>query len=89
MPSAIIVGSGPSAAAVAICLADKVDWRITVLDIGLDLEPDHRDSRDRLSTLPRERWVRRDVLDISARPTDPITRSGIRVSYLPSRSSEA
>src|SRR5436309_6802574 len=68
MPSAIIVGSGPSAASVALCLADKADWKITVLDIGLDLEPDHRDSRDRLSTLPRERWARLDVLDISARP---------------------
>ncbi|MDP9300385.1 MAG: 4Fe-4S ferredoxin [Actinomycetota bacterium] len=68
MPSAIIIGSGPSAASVAICLADQADWKITVLDVGLDLEPDHRDARDRLSTLPRERWARRDVLDISARP---------------------
>jgi len=68
MPSAIIIGSGPSAASVAICLADKSDWKITVLDIGLDLEPNHRDARDRLSTLPRERWARLDVLDISARP---------------------
>jgi ferredoxin len=68
MPSAIIVGSGPSAASVAICLADKADWKITVLDIGLDLEPAHRHARDRLSALPRERWDRRDVLDISAHP---------------------
>jgi ferredoxin len=68
MPSAIILGSGPSAASVAICLAGKADWKITVLDIGLDLEPDHRDARERLSKLPSERWARRDVLDISARP---------------------
>jgi len=68
MPSAIIVGSGPSAASVAISLADKADWKITVLDIGLDLEPGHQEARDRLSDLPRERWDHRDVLDISARP---------------------
>ena len=34
MPSAIIVGSGPSAVSVALCLADEADWKITVLDIG-------------------------------------------------------
>lgn len=68
MPSALIVGSGPSAAAVAICLADKADWKITVVDIGLDLELDHRDARDRLSSLPRERWARQDILNISAQP---------------------
>jgi ferredoxin len=68
MPSAIIIGSGPSAASVAICLADKADWKVTVLDIGLDLEPDHKGARERLSDLPRERWDRRDVLDISTRP---------------------
>jgi hypothetical protein len=30
--------------------------------------PDHGDARDKRSTLPRERWARQDVLDISARP---------------------
>jgi ferredoxin len=68
MPSALIIGSGPAAAAVAVALVDRHDWRITVLDIGLDLEPANRTALDRLAGQPSDRWGRQDLLTVARNP---------------------
>jgi ferredoxin len=68
MPSAIIIGSGPAAAAVALALEKEPDWRITVLDLGLELEPGHRVVVERLASKSRDHWAQEDLLIVSAQP---------------------
>jgi choline dehydrogenase-like flavoprotein len=68
VPSAIIIGSGPAAAATAMALQQRHDWKITVLDIGQDLEPANRAAVDRLGAQPAERWTAGDLTLVTVQP---------------------
>jgi choline dehydrogenase-like flavoprotein len=56
MPTALIVGSGPAAAGVALALSRDPDHRIVVLDVGNQLEDDRRAARDELAAAPEDAW---------------------------------
>ena len=40
MPTALIIGSGPAAAGVALALTADPNQQVTVMDVGLTLEPE-------------------------------------------------
>ncbi|MGA9374748.1 MAG: GMC oxidoreductase [Mycobacterium sp.] len=64
----IIVGSGPSAAAVALAYKDVREAKITVLDLGGALEPERVAARSALATATPDHWQRRDLQLVSALP---------------------
>ncbi|HEX4215162.1 MAG TPA: GMC family oxidoreductase N-terminal domain-containing protein [Candidatus Dormibacteraeota bacterium] len=76
---ALIVGSGPAAAGAALALARRPDVRITVLDLGLRLEPERRRALEELSGREPEGWDGDMVRLISTQPVDS------RVSGLPEK----
>jgi choline dehydrogenase-like flavoprotein len=65
--SHLVVGSGASAAIVALTLARRSDAQVTVLDIGGRLEPERSAAVERLAMLDESTWDRRDVDVISVR----------------------
>jgi ferredoxin len=73
MRSALILGSGPSAAAAAMALAAKPDCQITVIDIGLMLDPLNRAAQQQLSVLPPEAWPQATLRSVTGRPTRSAT----------------
>ncbi len=73
MPKALIIGSGPAAAGVAMALAADPAHQITVIDVGGTLEPELRTTLDRLSGSGEELWARADVDEISHQPV-PLPR---------------
>ena len=56
MKHIVIIGSGPSAAGVALAYAKDPAYAITVIDIGATLEPDHAAARDRIAGTPEVLW---------------------------------
>lgn len=68
MPSAIIIGSGPAAAAAALSLARRPDVQITILDLGVRLEPERQKVVDRLSSSDAVGWDDGLVGTISEQP---------------------
>ncbi len=66
--SALIVGSGPAAAGVALALEDVPDLEITVVDIGHQLEPERRAALNTLRELDPDDWDPTDVGAIVAQP---------------------
>lgn len=52
MATAVIVGSGPAAAGAALVLSSRPDIQITVLDLGVRLEPEKQHVLDRLGVTP-------------------------------------
>jgi ferredoxin len=68
MPRALIVGSGPAAASVALALAGRTDIEITVIDIGAKLDDPQRDIVARLAAQDRTAWASADVARITAQP---------------------
>lgn len=75
MRSALIVGSGPAAAGVALALEEVPDLEITVVDIGHQLEPPLRAAVDALRNLDPVAWDPADVGAIVAQPVSAGTRS--------------
>ena len=74
MPSALIIGSGPAAAGAALALSRRKDLQITVIDLGLQLEPDRRSLVDILSSSPPASWDAGMVETIAEQPVE--TTSG-------------
>lgn len=68
MPSALILGSGPAAAGAAIALSRQPDLQITVLDLGLQLEPDRRRVVDVLAGEAPPDWDEAALRTINAQP---------------------
>jgi choline dehydrogenase-like flavoprotein len=56
MPEALIVGSGPAAAGVAMALTQRSDLHVTILDLGLELEESRRSAVEYLSASRPEEW---------------------------------
>ena len=68
MPSALIIGSGPAAAGVALALAPDPTYEVTVIDVGATLEPDLQSALRRVSTSPEQSWSPSDLMRIGQQP---------------------
>lgn len=68
MKTALIIGAGPAAAGTALALSRSPDIAITVLDIGLQLEPGLRAVVGDLASGDPSDWDEREVRAVSARP---------------------
>ena len=68
MPSALIIGSGPAAAGVALALSRDPAYEVTVMDVGENLEPDLQSALRRVSTGPEESWSPSDLERIGHQP---------------------
>ncbi|HEV7677214.1 MAG TPA: 4Fe-4S ferredoxin [Candidatus Dormibacteraeota bacterium] len=67
MRTALIIGSGPAAAATALALAGDGSVAVTVVDLGTELEDERRLARERMSALQPGQWDP-DDLRLVARP---------------------
>jgi ferredoxin len=56
MTTALIIGSGAAAAGAALALRDREDVAITVIDIGLQLEPDRQELVSGLALTAPDEW---------------------------------
>ena len=54
MQRALIIGSGPAAAGAALALCNREDLQISVIDLGLQLEPDRERTVEALAATPFE-----------------------------------
>jgi choline dehydrogenase-like flavoprotein len=63
----LVIGSGPSAAAVALALSERPDEHVTVLDLGGRLEDERQAARARLAATGPEGWDPVDLEVVTAR----------------------
>jgi hypothetical protein len=70
MPTALIIGSGPSAAGAALALAEREDLQIVVLDLGLQLEQERQQVVGQLAERAPGHWDRELVELVSAQPVN-------------------
>jgi ferredoxin len=70
VPSALIIGSGPSAAGAALALAQRPDLEIVIIDLGLQLESERRSVVEDLASRSPEDWDPSKVALVSARPVE-------------------
>jgi NAD-dependent dihydropyrimidine dehydrogenase PreA subunit len=70
MPTALIIGSGPGAAGVALALAEDPTQQITVIDVGHQLEDDLESVRAKLASTDESDWSAFDVERISRQPVE-------------------
>ncbi|MER8395590.1 hypothetical protein NKH10_27670 [Mesorhizobium sp. M1340] len=68
MPSSIIIGSGPAAAAAVLALSEKPDEKVTVFDPGTVLDAQTQEVISRLSKLRVDNWDEEDVRGVSLQP---------------------
>jgi ferredoxin len=74
MTSALIIGSGPAAAGAALALSRREDLKITVIDIGLQIESERQQVIDRLASSAPRQWDAPLIDTISEQPVDSCTR---------------
>jgi choline dehydrogenase-like flavoprotein len=69
----LIVGSGPSAAAIALALERIAEVTITVLDLGGELETERVSARSAMASASPHRWSRedRELLSSPPKPSSP------------------
>lgn len=67
MLTAIIIGSGPAAAGVALALTEHPDQEVVVLDLGKSLEGHRASGRARLAERSPSEWHDRDVAELAGR----------------------
>jgi ferredoxin len=70
MPTALVIGSGPSAAGTIIALSQRPDLEIIVVDLGLQLEHDRQEVVTELASQRVEQWDSSKVALVSAQPVD-------------------
>ena len=68
MTTALIIGSGPAAAGAALALSRHSDLKITVIDIGLQLEAERKGAVDILSRSDPAAWDDQSVRLVSSQP---------------------
>ena len=68
MPTALIIGSGPATAGVALALTADPAHEVTVIDVGATLEPDLQSTLQRVSTTSERSWSTSDVDRIGLQP---------------------
>jgi len=74
VPSALVIGSGPAAAGAALALSQRPDVEVTILDLGLRLEPDRQDSLDNLAAVRPTAWNPDEIRSLSTQPVDSSVR---------------
>lgn len=74
MPTVLIIGSGPAAAGAALALSGRNDIAVTVIDIGLRLDVESEQARERLASAQPAHWEPSLVQRVSAQPVS----SGLR-----------
>ena len=74
MTSAVIIGSGPAAAGAALALSRHSGPKITVLDIGLQLEAERRTAVDILSRSDPAAWDDQSVKLVASQPVSSKVR---------------
>ncbi len=74
MTTALIIGTGPAAAAAALALSRRGDLGITVIEVGLQLEPERQQLVDVLASLEAADWDAALVDGISEGPVNSKTR---------------
>jgi ferredoxin len=72
----LVVGSGPSAAITALTLSERLDHRVTVLDLGGRLEDDNEGARVRLATREQSDWETADLALVTGRAA-PMGRGSV------------
>ena len=72
MTSVIVVGSGPAAAGACLALLEAGDVRVTVVDIGGELEADNASARDRLSAAVPTQWTSLDLETVREQPVSQV-----------------
>lgn len=70
MQELLIVGAGPAAVGAALAAVDDPDTRVTVIDVGGQLEEANDDARARLSRNRPEAWAIEDRTTVSRLPAD-------------------
>jgi ferredoxin len=70
----LIIGSGPAAAGAALALSRREDVAITVIDIGVRLDAEHRHVVERLASSEPALWERSLVERVSAQPVSSKSR---------------
>ena len=68
MTTALVIGSGAAAAGAALALSRREDVKITVIDIGLRLEPERQKAVDTLASTDPRFWNDLLLQSISAQP---------------------
>jgi choline dehydrogenase-like flavoprotein len=68
MPSSIVIGSGPAAAAAVLALSERPEEKITVFDPGTVLDAETQDAISRLSKRRVDDWDEEDVRRVSLQP---------------------
>jgi ferredoxin len=68
MPDAIVIGSGPAAAAVTLALAARAEVHVTILDVGLCLESRRSEAVEQLSRTEPGSWGQADLDLITEQP---------------------
>ncbi len=68
MPSSIIIGSGPAAAAAVLALSERPDEKILIFDPGTVLDAETQQVISRLSNLRIDDWNEEDVHRVGLQP---------------------
>src|SRR5689334_7397495 len=68
MTSALIVGSGAAAAGAALALSRRENLKITVIDIGLQLETDREQLVESLASSSPDEWDEQAIELVSKQP---------------------
>ncbi len=74
MNTALIIGSGPAAAGAALALSRCENLKITIIDMGLRLEPERQQIVDVLASSDPWQWDAPLVESVSAQPVESKTR---------------
>src|SRR5664280_2840255 len=74
MHKVIVVGSGPAAVGAALALTRRSDVEIDVIDIGVQLDANHREALDVLSTQSPEQWSEGELSLIAGLPEPSAVR---------------
>ena len=74
MTTSLIVGSGPGAAGAALALSEDPSQKITVIDIGQQLESDRQEVRAIMADQSPSQWNRQDLSQIRTQPSGERTR---------------
>ena len=68
MTTALIIGSGAAAAGAALALSHRENLKITVIDIGLQLENDREQLIEALASSSPDEWDEQTIELISKQP---------------------
>jgi ferredoxin len=74
VPTALVIGSGPSAAGTVIALSQRPDLEIVVVDLGLQLEQERQAIVAELASQSADQWDASKIALVSAQPVDSLVK---------------